>query len=507
MNTKYCRPFIRNTLNYLFKINNRSLPLQSNIMKNTLLVLAMLLCSLLSNAQSSKLPKPNPLRLWYTQSATIWEEALPIGNGRLGAMVFGGVEEDHIQFNEETLWTGAPNDYAHPGASNYLGKIRELLWQGKQGEAEKLAMDKFMSVPLTQRKYQPFGDIWMRFPSQGGVSNYQRELDLTTAICRTSYQSGSTKYSREYLASVPDQTIAIALNADKKGAITFDLSLSALHEGFTTIAKNDGTIELNVKVKDGVLTGTAKVRVMTKGGTISILQNQLHIEKADQATIYLVAATSFINPKDVSGKPELLCNQYLSKIGTKKFEWVKQNHSKDYQFYFNRFSIDLGHAAAENNPTDTRLKEMQNAMDLSLSALYVQYARYLMLSSSRPGTYPANLQGIWNNKTNPPWDSKYTVNINTEMNYWAVETLNLSECHEALFKMIEEVIPSGEQVAKVHYNAKGWVLHHNTDLWRGAAPINHSNHGLWVSGIASIILFQNPQLETGIFSPAYIESA
>ena len=482
MNTKYCRPFIRNTLNYLFKINNRSLSLQSNIMKNTLLVLAMLLCSLLSNAQSSKLPKPNPLRLWYAQPATIWEEALPIGNGRLGAMVFGGVEEDHIQFNEETLWTGAPNDYAHPGASNYLGKIRELLWQGKQGEAEKLAMDKFMSVPLTQRKYQPFGDIWMRFPSQGGVSNYQRELDLTTAICRTSYQSGSTKYSREYLASVPDQTIAIALNADKKGAITFDLSLSALHEGFTTIAKNDGTIELNVKVKDGVLTGTAKVRVMTKGGTISILQNQLHIEKADQATIYLVAATSFINPKDVSGKPELLCNQYLSKIGTKKFEWVKQNHSKDYQFYFNRFSIDLGHAAAENNPTDTRLKEMQNAMDLSLSALYVQYARYLMLSSSRPGTYPANLQGIWNNKTNPPWDSKYTVNINTEMNYWAVETLNLSECHEALFKMIEEVIPSGEQVAKVHYNAKGWVLHHNTDLWRGAAPINHSNHGLWVSG-------------------------
>ena len=482
MNTKYCRPFIRNTLNYLFKINNRSLPLQSNIMKNTLLVLAMLLCSLLSNAQSSKLPKPNPLRLWYAQSATIWEEALPIGNGRLGAMVFGGVEEDHIQFNEETLWTGAPNDYAHPGASNYLGKIRELLWQGKQGEAEKLAMDKFMSVPLTQRKYQPFGDIWMRFPSQGGVSNYQRELDLTTAICRTSYQSGSTKYSREYLASVPDQTIAIALNADKKGAITFDLSLSALHEGFTTIAKNDGTIELNVKVKDGVLTGTAKVRVMIKGGTISISQNQLHIEKADQATIYLVAATSFINPKDVSGKPELLCNQYLSKIGTKKFEWVKQNHCKDYQFYFNRFSIDLGHAAAENNPTDTRLKEMQNGMDLSLSALYVQYARYLMLSSSRPGTYPANLQGIWNNKTNPPWDSKYTVNINTEMNYWAVETLNLSECHEALFKMIEEVIPSGEQVAKVHYNAKGWVLHHNTDLWRGAAPINHSNHGLWVSG-------------------------
>jgi alpha-L-fucosidase 2 len=196
----------------------------------------------------------------------------------------------------------------------------------------------------------------------------------------------------------------------------FLLAITPFNNFIIGSAKNNGTIELNVKVKDGVLTGTAMVRLITKGGKVSISQNKLHIEKADQATIYLVAATSFINPKDVSGKPGLLCNQYLSKLGAKKFECVKQKHLKDYQFYFNRFSIDLGHSASENNPTDTRLKEMQTAMDLSLSALYVQYARYLMLSSSRPGTYPANLQGIWNNKTNPPWDSKYTVNINTEMN-------------------------------------------------------------------------------------------
>ncbi len=451
-------------------------------MKIKILRIGILIFSLLSTIVSIGAAKTNPLRLWYAKPAINWEEALPIGNGRLGAMIFGDVTEDHIQFNEETLWTGSPHDYSHEGAFNYLGQIRELIWQGKQEEAENLALDKFMSVPLTQRKYQPFGDLWIRFPSQGDVTNYHRELDLSSALCHTTYQVGTTTYSREYLASVPDQTIAISLNASKKGAITFDLSLSALHEGSTSLARNDSTIELNVKVKDGVLTGAARVKLVTKGGKITVAQNQLHIEQADQATIYLVAATSFVNPKDVSGNPELRCNDYLSAIGGKKFEVVKQNHIKDYQSYFNRFSIDFGHSAAENSPTDVRLKEVQTAMDLSLSALYVQYARYLILSSSRPGTYPANLQGIWNDKISPPWDSKYTVNINTEMNYWAVEPLNISECHEALFKMVEEVVPAGEQVAKVHYHAKGWVLHHNTDLWRGAAPINHSNHGLWVSG-------------------------
>jgi alpha-L-fucosidase 2 len=248
------------------------------------------------------------------------------------------------------------------------------------------------------------------------------------------------------------------------------------------VARNDGTIELNVKVNDGVLTGKAKLKLITKGGKTTVTGQQLHVEKADEAVIYLVAATNFVNPKDVSGNPGLLINNYLAAIGTKKFELVKQNHIKDYQSYFNRFAINLGSSASEILPTDERVMSVLTGMDNSLAALYVQYGRYLMLSSSRPGTYPANLQGIWNDKLSPSWDSKYTVNINTEMNYWAVEPLNISECHDALFRMIEEVIPSGQQVAKVHYNARGWVLHHNTDLWRGAAPINNSNHGIWVSG-------------------------
>ena len=451
-------------------------------MKKYVPVIGVLLLMVCHSVISSGQPLGNALKLWYSQPASVWEESLPIGNGRLGAMVYGGTAEEHIQFNEETLWTGAPHDYSHEGASQYLGQIRELIWQGKQKEAETLAMEKFMSVPLGQRKYQPFGDLWIRFKDQGEISGYRRELDLSAALCRTTYKAGAISYSREYLTSTPDQTIAVSLKADKKQSISFGLALTALHEGFTSVANSDGTIELKVKVKDGVLTGTARLRLVTKGGKIRVTGNQLTVEKADEAVIYLVAATSFINPKDVSGKPDLLCNKYLSAVGSKKFETVKQAHLKDYRFYFNRFDIGLGNPTSDQLPTNLRINAVPVKLDNSLAALYVQYGRYLMLSSSRPGTYPANLQGIWNDKLNPSWDSKYTVNINTEMNYWAVEALNISECHDALFRMLEEVIPSGQKVAQVHYNAKGWVLHHNTDLWRGAAPINNSNHGMWVSG-------------------------
>jgi alpha-L-fucosidase 2 len=424
----------------------------------------------------------NDLKLWYQKPALKWEEALPIGNGRLGAMVFGGTDKDHIQFNEETLWTGEPHDYSHEGAYGYLGKIRKLIWEGKQKEAENLGMEKFMSVPLRQKAYQPFGDIWLNFPGHEKVNLYRRELDISKAVCRTSYQVGRTTFTREYFASYPDNVIVINLTADKKKSLTFDVSLTAEHEGFSSIAKGDGVIALNVKVKDGVLSGTALLKVIAREGETSITGSGLHIEKANEVLIFLVAATSFINPKDVSGNPEALCKNYLSSLNNKPFAEIKKEHIQDYQTYFNRFSIDLGASENTNLPTDERISKFSNAKDNALAALYVQFGRYLMLSSSRQGTYPANLQGIWNDKLNPPWDSKYTVNINTEMNYWPVEILNIAECHEALFKMLEEVIPSGEKVAKDQYNARGWVLHHNTDLWRGAAPINASNHGIWVSG-------------------------
>jgi len=424
----------------------------------------------------------NDLKLFYDEPASKWEEALPIGNGRLGAMIFGGISDDHIQFNEETLWSGRPHDYSNKGAYQHLGKIRELIWQGKQKEAEKLALATFMSVPLHQEKYQPFGDLWLTFPDSGKISGYRRELDLSSAVCKTSYESNGCVYSREYIASYPDNAVFINLTCSRKKALTFDISLTSLHEGFTVIPDAGGTLSLNVKVKDGALYGKAMVKASTRGGKIYVSGNKLHIEMADEVLILLVAATNFVDPEDISGNPDSLCSQYIKASGDKRYNEVRRNHILDYQKYFNRFSINLGSSGKEVFPTDIRIEKIQEEMDNSLAALYIQFSRYLMLSSSRSGTYPANLQGIWNDKLIPPWDSKYTVNINIEMNYWPVEVLNIPECHDALFRMIGEVIPSGEKVAKNHYNARGWVLHHNTDLWRGAAPINASDHGIWVSG-------------------------
>ncbi len=424
----------------------------------------------------------NDLKLWYKKPAAVWEEALPIGNGRLGAMIFGAPSVDHIQFNEETLWTGEPHDYSHTGAYRYLGPIRELLWHDRQKEAEELALREFMSVPLRQQKYQPFGDLWISFPGHNRVENYKRELDISNAVCRTTYSINDTSFTREYIASNPGNLIAINLSAGKRHALTFDIILTSLHENTSVVATSDGFMTMSVKVKNGVLTGTAMLKIKIAGGKILAMDNRLHIEKADEAMLQLVAATNFMNPRNAVSDPEARCSKYLTDLGKKPFRVLKSEHIADYQKYFKRFVINLGPSGKEDLPTDSRIRAVADNMDNSLAALYVQYGRYLMLSSSREGTYPANLQGIWNDKLEPSWDSKYTVNINTEMNYWPVEPLNIAECHEALFKMLNEVIPSGEKVAKEHYNARGWVLHHNTDLWRGAAPINASNHGIWPSG-------------------------
>ncbi|MBS1231230.1 MAG: glycoside hydrolase family 95 protein, partial [Bacteroidetes bacterium] len=345
------------------------------------------------------------LKLWYEKPAAKWEEALPVGNGRLGAMIYGGTTEDHIQFNEETLWSGGPNDYSNEGASRHLGKIRELIWQGKQKEAEELALETFMSVPLRQQKYQPFGDLWLTFPGHENVSAYRRELNLSNAVCKTSYEAGGYTYTREYIASYPENLIIINLTCSDKKALTFDISLTALHEGFSVIPDKNGSLMLKVKVKDGELHGTAAVKAVVKGGEISVSGNKLHIEKADEAMVLLSAATNFINPVNVSGDPDAVCWKYLEAVQNKTYRQVNQKHIVDYQKYFNRFSINLGASANEDLPTDIRIDRIPEAMDNSLAALYVQYGRYLLLSSSRQGTYPANLQGIWNDRLNPAWDS------------------------------------------------------------------------------------------------------
>ena len=446
--------------------------------KSSLIFLLAFLAS--SNFVSAK-EEPNHLKLWYTKPAQKWTEALPIGNGRLGAMIFGGVENDRIQFNEETLWTGAPNDYAHKGASKYLAQIRQLLADGKQKEAEDLGMAEFMGVPVRQKAYQAFGDLKLHFLNQSTFTNYHRELDLKNALHRVSYQSNGVNYTREYLSSNPDQVIAIRLTADKKKALNFTIAFDALHESKTMEASGN-SMTLKVQVKDGALRGVASLRVVSDG-TVSAKGNQLSVSGAKTATIYLTAATNYIKYNDVSGNPEQKTEQVLSKTGTKKYKQIRAAHIADYQKLFNRFDVQFSENERVKLPTNERIIEFsKNADDPQLLALYIQYGRYMLISSSRPGTHPANLQGIWNDQLAPSWDSKYTVNINTEMNYWPVEVANLAECQEPLYSLIADCAETGKTVAKEHYDAAGWVLHHNTDIWRGTAPINASNHGIWVTG-------------------------
>jgi alpha-L-fucosidase 2 len=454
-------------------------------MRQTILPLANYLCALIlilgaAGCRQDR-QQQSHLRLWYDQPAVNWNEALPVGNGRLGAMVFGRVGMERIQFNEETLWDGEPRDYSNEGAHQYLGELRRLVAEGKQEEAHQLGMDKFMSIPLRQMNYQPFGDLYLTFPGHEEYSDYRRELDLTESVCRTLYSVDGVLYRREVIASYPRQVIAIHLEADRKGALEFSYHFDSPHRE-KELVMADGKLGMKIAVEMGVLKGMAEV-VLDTDGEVEAAPERVSVSGASKATLFLNAATSFKNYKDVSNDPGEELSRLSVQTGTPSWDEIKQEHLADYQSLFSRFTIDLGQNLADSLPTGRRLYAYQeSADDPALVALYVQYARYLLISASREGTYPANLQGIWNQELEPPWGSKYTVNINTEMNYWPAEVMNLSDCHTPLFNLIDECAESGRLTARNHYDCEGWVLHHNTDLWRGTAPINHSNHGIWVSG-------------------------
>jgi alpha-L-fucosidase 2 len=429
--------------------------------------------------------------LWYRQPANDWVEALPIGNGRLGAMVFGGSNEARYQFNEDTLWTGQPCDYLNPKALETLPKVRQLLFEGKQEEAQGVARD-MMSIPLRQQAYQPFGDLRLAFPGHEDVADYRRELDLDTGVARTRYRVGDTTFEREVFSSFPDQAIVVRVRADKPGGLTFTASLDSPHEESRarTVAENELVLAgrpspLSKGEKPGVpcaLKFEARLKVITEGGKTSAADNGLSVEGADSATLVLVAATNYKNFQDTSADPAKRCEKALAALDGKSYKAVRAGHVADHQRLFRRVSLDLGGVEAAEAPTDERLERFGNVDDPALMALYFQFGRYLMIAGSRAGGQPTNLQGLWNDKLKPSWDSKYTVNINTEMNYWPTELCNLSECHDPLFDMLDDLVVTGGRVAKEHYGARGWVLHHNTDIWRGAAPINATNHGIWPTG-------------------------
>ena len=598
----------------------------------------------------SRVLSQQQLKLWYNKPSGKWTDALPIGNGRLGAMVFGGVAQDRIQFNEETLWTGEPRNHNKKGAYRYLSQIRQLLAEGKQKEAEQLAAEQFMglksnegkksewvqknvkvtsaaspffndskwglmqvpsyegwesagfegldgavwvrrsfeipdewigrelildlnrvrdhdftyingklvgsmestearryvlpkdvlvrgknviavlvlnyfdkggiagykdtsrhigiypkgeevkrvslngewryliqdkeppAVPRFQADYQPFGDLWLNFKGHDAAVDYRRELDISNATARTTYNANGVNYSREYFSSHPAQAIVVHLTADQPRSLNFEAQLNSPHIYSSTSKADNSTLRLSVKVRNGALKGESLLRVKAKGGKIIVQNDRIIIKDADDVTLILTAATNYRNYKDVSADAISLARKPLVSLAKIDYRKLHEQHVQDYRRYFNTLSIRLDATENEQLPTNERIHRFANSSDPGLVALYLQYGRYLLISSSRPGTQPANLQGIWNELLTPPWGSKYTTNINAEMNYWPAELLNVSEMHEPLFKMTEELAQAGKETAKEYYNAPGWVLHHNTDIWRGTAPINASNHGIWVTG-------------------------
>lgn len=617
-------------------------------MRKNILLLTILLSTFSAFAQN---------KLWYLQEAKTWTDALPLGNGRLGAMVYGGIYSDRIQFNEETLWTGKPRNENRPDAVNYLEPIRTLLRDGKQKEAEDLGMKYFMGLkseddlvfqrlkdtwlekvkskqlalanrkslntkqmitfpklngweieglegldgavwlnstfdipeswkgkklwvdlgkirdedytfvngkfigsdegitkkrryeipanviktgkntiaiqvinyfdkggfggtkgterifvvypdgakpedgvainpvweyfiqddnppafPQFQARYQPFGDLYLQFEKKSEVKNYRRELDISNAKASVTYQQGGINFERKYIISEPNQTLAIQLSADKKASISFKAILKSDHQEQEFTKIDNHTLALKVKVKNGALYGVTQLYIKIPNGKIAVHANDIEVIGADNATIYLVGATNFKNFNDVSADPLAITNRQLKAVKEQSFFAVEQAHVKEYQKYYGRFSVWFGDDVQNNVPTDQRILNYSHQKDPAFLALYMQYARYLLISSSRPGTQAANLQGIWNHLLTPPWGSKYTTNINLQMNYWSAEQLNLSDCVSPLVSLIKDLSITGAKTAKAYYGAPGWVEHHNTDIWLATAPINASNHGIWPTG-------------------------
>jgi alpha-L-fucosidase 2 len=426
-----------------------------------------------------------PLSLWYRQPAAQWVEALPIGNGRLAAMVFGGVPNERLQLNEDTLWTGGPYDPANPDALEALPVVRQMIFDRRFGDAHALVADKMMAKPIRQMPFQPLGDLLLTFPDTGSVERYRRDLSLDTAIARVTYMSAGVTYTREIFSSPVDQVIAVRLSADRPRHVTISVGMTTPQHADVTLEGTDTIVMRGVNAEaqgiKGALTFQARARVMAERGSASVDGAGIAVRNADAVTVLLAAATSYRSYKDVSGDPEATTKRQIAAASRKSFTALRAAHVAEHQRLFRRVTFDLG-ASETSRPTDERIKTFATGGDPELAALYFQFGRYLLISSSRSGTQPATLQGDWNDQMKPPWESKYTININTEMNYWPAESANLSELVEPLTSLVMDLAETGARTATVQYGARGWVAHHNTDLWRASAPVDGPASGMWPMG-------------------------
>ena len=452
-----------------------------------------------------------PLELWYRRPAATnqWVQALAIGNGRIGAMVFGGVDQERLQLNEDTLWGAGPYDPVNPQASNALPQVRQLILDAignpdprtNYQAARSLISQKVLATPRSEMPYEPAADLMLNFPGITNVENYRRDLNLDQAVAGVEYMANGVHYLRQVYASPADQVIVVRLTADKPQSISFDATLRtvpqtqgrggrggprAVQPAELTVGR-DQTLALvgsNAAANGvkGALKFEVRAKVTADGGKVSTNENSISVVNADSATVLIALATSYKNYEDVSGNPDAKVKSQLSAASGKKPDDLLARHITEHQRLFRRVSLDLGRTDAMQLPTDERVVNFRKGNDPQFAALYFQFGRYLLISSSRPGGQPANLQGLWNQSMNPSWDSKYTININTEMNYWPSETCNLAECVDPLIAMVKDLSKTGARTAKEMYGASGWVAHHNTDLWRATAPIDNPDSGMWPTG-------------------------
>lgn len=454
-------------------------------MKNNIMIYLLLtLCSLTAQGQQH--------RLWYNKPASHWLEALPIGNSSLGAMIYGGTDTEEIQLNEETFWSGSPYNNNPKEALKNLPEVRRLVFEGRERDAAKL-LDKYFVPGPHGMRYLPMGSLKLTLGHQD-VTGYERALNLGTATATTSYKYKGVRYERTVFASLADHVIVVQLKASKRGELEFDVSFdSQLPKQVFTVSSHEGisgTVHELAAVIDGVeqegikagLKAECRVMVETDGD-VERGTDKLSVDDATTATLYITAATNFVNYHDVSGNPVRKNNETLARVKGKPYKLLLANHIKKYQEQYNRVSLSLPKSANSAMATDQRLEAFADQpTDLDMVSLMMQYGRYLLISSSQPGGQPANLQGVWNDKMNAPWDSKYTININAEMNYWPALVGNLAETQEPLFQMVRDLSVTGAETAKTMYGCRGWMAHHNTDLWRIAGPVDGTPWGLFPTG-------------------------
>lgn len=435
------------------------------------------------------------LKLTFDKPASKWTEALPVGNGRIGAMVFGGTEDERLQINESTLWGGGPHDYTNPDAYSHLNEIRQLIFAGKVDEAEKLSAN-MMGNPKLLMPYQPFCDMRLHFAGHAQATDYRRELHLEDAIAETAYNVGAVKFQREVFVSYPDQVLVVRITASQPGQLTFTVGMDSPQSGTHVESIANDTLQLTGQIQPRQnppfswtgswdqpgLRFAAVMKVLPDGGSVHATEGHLEISGADSVTILFSNATSFKNYRDISGDALTLAGTYLDRASKQTYDSLRQRHVDDFRSLFSRVQLRLGEDNSTES-TDQRISDFAKTYDPSLLALYYEFGRYLLISSSRPGGQPANLQGIWNEDLRPAWGSKMTTNINLEMNYWQADAGDLTETEEPLWSLIRDLRVTGAETARVHYHSKGWVLHHNTDLWRATTPVDGA-WGIWPMGEA-----------------------